>query len=124
MEDTVTQRIKQIIYHKSISPRSFALQIGFNYSTLNNYLTGRRKSVDSKLLSAIASTYDDISPLWLLTGKGEMLRSISPQSEDDSLAIEQLQEALEKAKETIYMLKGQNELLQEIVGLNYKAKNA
>lgn len=123
MERTIIHRIKEIIDHKSVSPRSFASKIGFNYSTLNNYLSGRRKSVDSKLLSAITSTYDDISSLWLLTGKGPMILSGETHSGDDTL-LNQLREELEKAKETIYTLKGQNEILQEIVGLNYKAKKA
>ena len=48
--DTLIDRIKMIIEAKGYSPRAFAIAIGFNYSTLNNYLTGRRSTIDSELI--------------------------------------------------------------------------
>ena len=71
------ERIKKVISVKAKSPREFALLIDFNYSTLNNYLNGRRKSIDSEMLSKIVSTFDDISANWLLTGKGSMIESLA-----------------------------------------------
>lgn len=73
MENSVIERIKRVIEYKNKSPRAFAIEIGFNYATLNNYLTGRRSAINNDLLSKIASSYDDISLNWLLTGEGEML---------------------------------------------------
>ena len=70
MEVTVIQRIKEIIDKKGVTPRSFASIINFNYSTLNNYLSGRRTSIDCLLLERIALSFDDISMDWILTGKG------------------------------------------------------
>lgn len=72
MEQSVIQRVKDVIASKDLSPRSFAERINFNYSTLNNYLTGRRTNINVDLVKSIVSSYDDINPDWLLTGSGEM----------------------------------------------------
>lgn len=69
------ERVKQIIEFTKLSPRKFAKEVGFNYSTLNNYLNGRRSSIDSSLLSGIISSFDNISATWLLTGQGSMLKA-------------------------------------------------
>ena len=56
MENTIIERIKKIIEYKQLSSRAFAIAIDFNYTTLNNYLTGRRTSIDKDLLVKIIST--------------------------------------------------------------------
>lgn len=71
--DTLIDRIKMIIEAKGYSPRGFAIAIGFNYSTLNNYLTGRRSTIDSELIEKALTSFDDISAEWLLRGKGDIL---------------------------------------------------
>lgn len=89
--NTLLDRIKMIIEAKELSPRSFAIAIKFNYSTLNNYLTGRRSTIDSELIGKIAMSFDDISTKWLLTGKGEMLKkgaSISSANQGNGNSIE------------------------------------
>lgn len=79
MENSLIERIKKIIEYKQLSPRAFAIALDFNYTTLNNYLTGRRSSIDNDLLKKIISTYDDISSDWLLINRGEMCKSSTPQ---------------------------------------------
>ena len=74
MKNTVIERIKTIIKVKKVSPRSFSESIKFNYSTLNNYLTGRRTTIDNTLIEKIISTYGDISAEWILTGNGSMFK--------------------------------------------------
>ena len=71
--DTLIDRIKMIIEAKGYSPRAFAIAIGFNYSTLKNYLTGRRSTIDSELIEKALTSFDDISAEWLLRGKGDIL---------------------------------------------------
>lgn len=75
MENTVIERIRGLILEKGLSPRAFAQVVGFNYSTLNNYLTGRRSSIDNDLIIKIISTFNDVSSDWLLTGQGPMLKT-------------------------------------------------
>ena len=72
MENLLIERIRKIVSAKEKSVRKFASAIGFNYTTLNNYLTGIRKTIDSELLVKIITTYEDISAEWLLAGKGDM----------------------------------------------------
>lgn len=79
MENTIIERIKKIIEYKQLSSRAFAIAIDFNYTTLNNYLTGRRTSIDKDLLVKIISTYDDISSDWLLINRGSMLKPSTTQ---------------------------------------------
>lgn len=77
MENVVLERIRRVVESKEKNVKQFAERIGFNYTTLNNYFTGKRATIDSALLIKIASTYEDVSLAWLLTGKGEMFKSNS-----------------------------------------------
>lgn len=97
-------RIKEVVKLKKMSARKFSEVINFNYTTLNNYFTGTRKTIDATLLEKIASTFEDINYLWLLTGHGSMLREDQPsnqttlpvQSADNSLLLNMYKE--ERAK--------------------------
>jgi len=75
METDVKSRIKEYLKAKGVTPRGFASDIDFNYSTLNNYLTGRRKAIDASLVESIISSFDNVSAEWLLTGRGKMFKS-------------------------------------------------
>lgn len=68
-------RIIEYAKYSNYTIRQFAICIGFDYTTLNSYVNGRRSRIDSDLLIKIVSCFDDISPLWLLTGKGEMRKN-------------------------------------------------
>ena len=74
METTVIQRAKQLIEDRGVTPRGFASEIDFNYSTLNNYLTGRRKLINFDLVESIMLSFGNISADWLITGKGQMFK--------------------------------------------------
>lgn len=70
---TVLDRLKLFISTLEMTPRAFAIKIDFNYSTLNNYLTGRRTTIDLELISRSISSFENLSAEWLMRGKGEML---------------------------------------------------
>lgn len=70
---TVLYRLKLFISTLEMTPRAFAIKIDFNYSTLNNYLTGRRTTIDLELISRTISSFENLSAEWLMRGKGEML---------------------------------------------------
>lgn len=70
---TVLDRLKLFISTLEMTPRAFAIKIDFNYSTLNNYLTGRRTTIDLELISRTISSFENLSAEWLMRGKGEML---------------------------------------------------
>lgn len=73
MESDITQRIRQIIEDNSLSESSFAKIIGSNQRTINQQLKGER-SLSLDTVNKIISSFEHISPEWLLTGKGGMLK--------------------------------------------------
>lgn len=72
MEKTVNERIKIIIKHYDLNPNSFSVKMGMRDTTIRNIISDRNKpSYD--VIMKILSTFEDISPLWLLDGSGHML---------------------------------------------------
>lgn len=85
----ILERIKEFISINGLTPRAFAIRIDFNYSTLNNYLTGRRTTIDLELINKTLSSFDNLSAEWLLRGTGEMLLTSEQQTtsnENDRLS--------------------------------------
>lgn len=73
-ENMLISRIKEIIDYKGVSSRAFAQKIDFSYSVLNNYLLGKRNTIDAELPYKIISTYNDINAEWLIAGTGRMIK--------------------------------------------------
>lgn len=74
MENSIIQRIAEIITSKGFSENSFAKQIGSNQRTINQQLRGDRKlSLDT--VCNVISSFGDISAEWLLRGEGSMNKS-------------------------------------------------
>ena len=57
--------------------KKFAERIGFAPQVVFNIVSGRKSKPSFDVLEAIVSSFDEISPKWLLTGKGAMLRGQS-----------------------------------------------
>ena len=70
----MVERINKIKEEKAKSERDFALKIGSNQNTLNQYVLGKR-NVSLDVVLKILDTFPDISSAWLLFGKGEMHKS-------------------------------------------------
>ncbi len=74
MENSIIQRIAEIITSKGFSENSFAKQIGSNQRTINQQLRGDRKlSLDT--VCNVINSFWDISAEWLLRGEGNMNKS-------------------------------------------------
>lgn len=69
----IIERIRQILDYKSISERQFCKEVGI----ANGFLS-KVKDIGTAKVNKILYTYADINPLWLLTGEGNMLKSIEP----------------------------------------------
>jgi len=68
----IIERIVIFIKHKNLSMRAFDISIGVG----NGYTSKQAKanaSVGSDVLEKIFEQYPDLSPLWLVTEKGEMI---------------------------------------------------
>lgn len=70
----ILERIKQYIDYKSISVAAFEKSIGMSNASFGKCLK-KGGAIGTDKLENILSVYTDISPNWLLTGKGEMLRN-------------------------------------------------
>ena len=94
------ERIKAIMNHYNLSVNAFSAKIGANQVTINQQMNGDRKvSLDTIL--KIVNSFDLISSQWLLTGKGEMLKSSSPKEKSDPITNERLLSIIESRQRTI-----------------------
>jgi transcriptional regulator with XRE-family HTH domain len=74
----MTERIKQLIETLGFSQLQFADQIGVNRTVVNHILNGRNK-VSLDVATRILGTFRQVSPDWLLSGTGAMLRGDAPE---------------------------------------------
>lgn len=81
----MTERIKAIIEHFGLSVNAFAQKIGSNQVTINQQINGDRK-VSLDTVVKIVNSFAIISSEWLLTGRGNMLKSSSPASQESPKA--------------------------------------
>jgi hypothetical protein len=76
----IIDRILLFVHHKNMSMRTFDTSIGVG----NGYTSKQSKSggsVGSNVLERIIDKYPDLNPLWLVTGKGEMILEIETSDE-------------------------------------------
>lgn len=94
------ERIKEIMSHYNLSVNAFSAKIGANQVTINQQMNGDRKvSLDTIL--KIVNSFDLISSQWLLTGKGEMLKTSTSQEALPPITNERLLSIIESQQRTI-----------------------
>lgn len=74
MKTDIRQRIKIFLNSKNITNRTLANLIGVSEKTLNNKLNGIR-GLDLDTIESVILHFEELSPDWLLTGKGSMLKN-------------------------------------------------
>lgn len=72
MPSTIASRLSQIIECKGINVTQFERSIGASSGVIRKAIA-QNSDIQSKWLTAISENYPDISPLWILTGRGGML---------------------------------------------------
>jgi uncharacterized protein (UPF0335 family) len=72
----IKERILQITNIKDVSKESFFAKIGMTYGNFKGL--AKKTPINSDALVKILTIYPDISPEWLVTGKGNMLRGEEP----------------------------------------------
>ena len=102
MKDALLERVIAIVKEHSKSENEFAKIIGMNQKTLNQQLKGDR-SLSLDTILKIISSFEDVNVEWLMTGKGDIVKR-------EFVDIENL-------KEELTMLKGENRVLREQIGL-------
>ena len=110
------ERLIQYIDYKGFSNRSFEIQIGLSNGYIGTQLK-RNADLGESILNKILDNCLDINPIWLISGKGEMLKQkeapmVPVINEKDSYIIElqkdkirSLEKELQDQKQTIEQLK-------------------
>ena len=80
----MNDRIKQIIEYYGLSVRAFEQKISVSESLIYRGLA-RNSDFSASVIAKILNYCSDISPDWLLLGKGEMLRQNSVKNDDEGV---------------------------------------
>lgn len=89
------ERINLLIKNKAKSVREFAAMIGVQQNTLNQQLIGSRK-VSLETISAILSSFDDISSEWLMRGIGNVYKDSEASANTEYSTEDEREEETEK----------------------------
>ena len=74
METTIHQRLKSIMKLKDLNSLSLSKVVGIANTTIGNMFL-RNANPSFELITGIINAYNDINSEWLLTGKGEILKT-------------------------------------------------
>lgn len=74
MEKAINKRVIELIKYLNISGNEFAKRIGLPQTTFSNIIN-RDSDIKASIIESISTQFGDISLDWLITGKGEMLKS-------------------------------------------------
>jgi transcriptional regulator with XRE-family HTH domain len=97
MEQTISERLAEILKSKRYSVNALSKELDINQKTLNNQLSGKSAlSVD--VVCAIAKRFPDLSTDWILFGREPMQRPGQNDKEQPEM-VELLQKLLEEEKE-------------------------
>lgn len=108
----MVNRIKEIIAYSGLSERAFAIKCGIKPTTLNNQLIGKRE-VSLPTITAILSSFDEISSAWLLRGEGNMLLSENQPQDESAERIAMLVDTITTLQATINERTKTVQLLEE-----------
>ena len=111
---SIRERIAEFLILKGISRYRFYKDTG-----LSNGFLDKPGSINSDNCEKICYCYPDINPEWLLTGKGEMLKSgelIELEKSDKQASIEVLVKKIVELTSDNTLLKKENETLRSLTG--------
>lgn len=77
MKNAINKRVIELIDYFNISGNEFAKRIGIPQTTFSNIIN-RDSDIKASIIEAIITQFGDISLDWLITGKGDMLKSTVP----------------------------------------------
>lgn len=70
-QTSINQRIKFLLEKYQLSVRAFSELIGQKPANTQNYVGARGSMPGADYLQSITEHFEDVNPIWLLTGKGE-----------------------------------------------------
>lgn len=112
----ISDRIKQFIDYKKITINKFSDSVGTSNSYFNK-LIKNGTTIGSDKIENILQAYPEINPIWLVTGKGEMINGYNQKETSLNITNEPRENyesaAVFKLKNEIEILKHKNEILEE-----------
>lgn len=100
----ILDRIKQFIDHKGIAVSAFERSIGMSNASFGKSLKNGG-AIGTDKLENFLKIYPEVSPVWLLTGEGEMLKQNEIDPENAEPILKQLLEKITEQAEEIGQLK-------------------
>lgn len=100
--------------HKGLKPTPVGMELGLTNGYLSK-MRDRHGSIGSDILETIFSNFPDLSPEWLITGSGSMIKgdTIMQSSVTPNDNLMQLVQTITSQAETIGSLKKEVEVLQD-----------
>lgn len=100
--------------HKGLKPTPVGMELGLTNGYLGK-MRDRHGSIGSDILETIFSNFPDLSPEWLITGSGSMIKgdTIMQSSVTPNDNMMQLVQTITSQAETIGSLKKEVEVLQD-----------
>ena len=113
----ILKRINELIIASNLTSRAFAIACGIKYTTLNNYLPGRR-AVALDTVDLILKAFPNVSAEWLLRGEGPMYKSEITSQNDERInkliaTIGEMQSIVSEKQKAIDDLMAENEKLKK-----------
>jgi hypothetical protein len=81
---TINQRIKFLLDNYKLSVRSFSELIGHKPANTQNYVGARGSMPGADYLQSITEHFEDVNPIWLLTGMGEPFKEGSAPTQNQT----------------------------------------
>lgn len=111
------ERLIQYIDYKGFSNRSFEIQIGLSNGYIGTQLK-RNADLGESILNKILDNCLDINPIWLISGKGEMLKQkeapiVPIVNEKDSYIIELQKDKIRSLEKELQNQRQENEQLKK-----------
>lgn len=83
MGKNIKERVVEIFKYKNLNVNKASVVLGVPQRTLNRQVNEDGK-ITMDLVYAILDSFPEVSPLWILTGEGSLLRDEERQTKDDS----------------------------------------
>jgi len=115
----INTRIMQIMREKNLNKNSLSKILGISQPALKK-IEDNINAPSFKLLFEILSNFEDVSPEWLMTGKGTMIKENNPQNTPGggTVPIEVYMESQKQVTELIAMLKSCQDQLGKMIGIS------
>lgn len=106
----ILSRIQQIADHENIKITALERKIGASKGVLSRAINSGT-DIQSKWIQIIAENYPHYNVEWLITGKGEMLKSVLPGEKISDKTLDRLIEEIKRLIEENTILKIENKTL-------------